>query len=160
MTALNKLKADGKIRYIGVSNFNQEQILECEKYTQIDVIQPPYSMVSRRDEDLMKWCVARGIDTFTYGSLGAGILTGTFRTPPEFHPGDPRNGFYPFFKEPNFSKVMKVLEVMDGISAEIGKRCLRSRSTGRPRRSLSPPHCAASATRQKQQKTAIPLPGS
>lgn len=121
MTALNKLKADGKIRHIGVSNFNKDQILESEQYAQIDVIQPPYSMVSRRDEDLMKWCVGRGIDTFTYGSLGAGILTGTFRTPPEFHPGDPRNGFYPFFKEPNFSKVMKVLEVMDGISAEIGK---------------------------------------
>ena len=91
------------------------------KYCQIDVIQPAYSMVSRRDEDLMKWCHTQGIDTFTYGSLGAGILTGTFREVPTFGEKDPRNGFYPFFKEPHFSKVMKVLAVMDEISAETGK---------------------------------------
>ena len=59
-----------------------------------------------------------GIDTFTYGSLGAGILTGAFREVPTFQKGDPRDHFYPFFKEPHFSKVMKVLEVMDEISAQ------------------------------------------
>ena len=121
MEAMNQLKKEGKIRFVGLSNFNEEQIMECEKVCKIDVIQPPYSMVVRRDEDLMKWCIARGIDTFTYGSLGAGILTGAFRTPPVFGEGDPRNGFYPFFKEPYFSKVMKVLDVMDKISAETGK---------------------------------------
>ena len=121
MEAMNVLKKEGKIRFVGVSNFSEEQILTCEKVSQIDVIQPPYSMVARRDETLMKWAVGRGIGTFTYGSLGAGILTGTFRTPPTFGQGDPRNGFYPFFVEPHFSKVMKVLDVMDKISAETGK---------------------------------------
>lgn len=121
MEALNKLKEQGKIRFIALSNFDEEQIMECEKTAQIDAIQPPYSMVVRRDEKLMKWCLERGIDTFSYGSLGAGILTGAFRTPPTFGEGDPRNGFYPFFKEPDFSKVMKVLDVMDKISAETGK---------------------------------------
>lgn len=121
MEALNTLKKQGKIRFAGLSNFNEEQIMECEKTCKIDAIQPPYSMVVRRDENLMKWCHERGIDTFTYGSLGAGILTGTFRTPPTFHEGDPRNRFYPFFKEPLFGKVMKVLDVMDEISKETGK---------------------------------------
>lgn len=119
--ALNLLKKEGKIRYIGLSNFSQEQMTEFGKYCQIDVIQPAYSMVVRRDEDLMKWCIEQGIDTFTYGSLGAGILTGTFREVPTFGEGDPRNHFYPFFKEPQFSKVMKVLAVLDDISAETGK---------------------------------------
>ena len=121
MEALNFLKKEGKIRFAGLSNFNEEQIMECEKTCRIDVIQPPYSMVVRRDEELMKWCLARGIDTFSYGSMGAGILTGAFRTVPTFGEGDPRNFFYPFFKEPHFSKVMKVLEVLDNISAETGK---------------------------------------
>lgn len=121
MDAMNTLKKQGKIRFVGLSNFNKEQILECEKVCKIDVIQPPYSMVMRAEEDLMKWCVKNGINTLTYGSLGAGILTGTFREVPTFGPRDPRNGFYPFFKEPRFSKVMKVLEVMDKISAETGK---------------------------------------
>ena len=121
MEAMNVLKKQGKVRFVGLSNFDEEQIMQCDKVCKIDVIQPPYSMVARRDENLMKWSVARGIDTFTYGSLGAGILTGAFRTPPTFGQGDPRNGFYPFFVEPHFSKVMKVLDVMDKISEETGK---------------------------------------
>ena len=121
MEAMNTLKRQGKIRYVGLSNFNKEQILECEKVCSIDVIQPAYSMVVRGEEELMKWAKSNWIDTLTYGSLGAGILTGAFRKPPEFGPMDPRNGFYPFFKEPHFSKVMKVLEVMDAISEETGK---------------------------------------
>ncbi len=121
MAALNKLKEEGKIRWIGASNYNMDQILESEKYGTVDVIQPPYSMVARRDEELMKWCVSRGIDTFTWGSLGSGILTGAIREIPIFHKGDPRNGFYPFYKEPNFSKVMKVVDVLDEISAETGR---------------------------------------
>ena len=121
MEAMNLLKKQGKIRFVGLSNFDQKQITECMNVCNIDVIQPPYSMVVRREEELMKWCRSNFIDTLTYGSLGAGILTGAFREPPQFGPRDPRNGFYPFFKEPNFSKVMKLLEVMDGISAETGK---------------------------------------
>jgi len=121
MEAMNTLKRQGKIRFVGLSNFNKAQILECDTVCSIDVIQPPYSMVVRGEEELMKWARQNRIDTLTYGSLGAGILTGAFRTPPDFGPRDPRNGFYPFFKEPRFSKVMKVLEVMDAISAETGK---------------------------------------
>ena len=121
MEAMDKLREQGKIRFVGLSNFDKEMITRCEAATKIDAIQPPYSMVVRRDEELMKWAIERGIDTFTYGSLGAGILTGTFRTVPTFGEGDPRNKFYPFFKDPDFSKVMKVLDVMDKISAETGK---------------------------------------
>ena len=79
-------------------------------------------MVVRRDEELMKWAVGRRVDTFSYGSLGAGILTGAFRQEPHFEsPRDPRNYFYRFFKEPFFGKVMKVVEVLDEISAEVGR---------------------------------------
>lgn len=121
MEALNVLKKQGKIRFIGVSNFSREQILECERWARIDAIQPPFSMVVRRDEELMRWAKDKGIDSITYGSLGAGILTGAFRTPPTFGDADPRSGFYPFFKEPHFSKVMKVLGVMDKIAEQTGK---------------------------------------
>ena len=78
-------------------------------------------MVVRSSEDVMKWAVQRGIDTCTYGSLGGGILTGAFRTAPDFERRDPRNFFYPFFREPSFGKVMKVVDVLDQIAAEVGK---------------------------------------
>ena len=48
-------------------------------------------------------------------------LTGKFKEPPKAEENDKRAGFYPFFKEPHFSKVMKVLDVMDKISADTGK---------------------------------------
>ena len=121
MSALAHLKKQGKIRFVGLSNVTREHIVECQKYIDIDVIQPAYSMVVRKFEDLMKWAHGEGIDTMTYGSLGAGILTGAYREPPKFADNDYRNSFYPFFKDPEFSKVMKVLEVMDQISAETGK---------------------------------------
>ena len=117
MSALNVLKKRGYIRYIGLSNFNEEQILAAEEWGQVDVIQPPYSMVNRRDEKLMKWAYEKGINSLTYGSLGSGILTGAYREIPKFeNERDIRNTFYDFFKEPKFSKVMELLKVMDEIA--------------------------------------------
>lgn len=74
MAALEEMKRKGYIRYVGVSNFTAEQIKEAEQYIQIDVQQPLYSMVDRGFEDLMSWGYDRGIDSMTYGSMGAGIL--------------------------------------------------------------------------------------
>lgn len=117
MDALNELKKAGKIRYIGVSNFDKEQIEEASKYGVISAFQPPYSMVDRSQEELMKWTCANGIANMTYGSLGAGILTGAIRELPDFAPDDMRFVFYDFFKEPKFSKVMQLLKVLDEIAA-------------------------------------------
>ena len=114
MAALNTLKKQGKIRFIGVSNFSEEQILAAEEYADIDVQQPPYSMVNQKFTGLMKWGYERGIDSMTYGSLGSGILA--IRTMPDFKPGDMRLTFYDFFREPVFSKIMEFLKTMDRIA--------------------------------------------
>ena len=121
MSALNYLKEKGLVRYIGVSNFTKEQIQEAMKYARIDAIQPVYSMVNEAEKDLMIWAEENGIGSFTYGSLGSGILTGTIRQIPDWPADDIRFTFYDFYKEPKFSQCMKLLDVLDGISAEIGK---------------------------------------
>lgn len=121
MSALELLRKQGKIRFIGVSNFTTEMIEECEKYGKVDVQQPPFSMVDRTFTDLMKWGAARGIDSMTYGSMGAGILSGKYRTTPNFPEGDTRLTFYDYFREPKFSKVQELLKVMDGIAEAHGK---------------------------------------
>ena len=115
--ALEILKSQGKIRYYGVSNYDQALIEEISKYGTISALQPPYSMVNRSSEELMKWTASRGIANMTYGSLGAGILTGAIRELPNFAPDDMRLTFYDFFREPKFSQVMKLLKVMDEIAA-------------------------------------------
>jgi len=117
MRALNELRAQGKIRFSGASNFNRVQVEEAQKYGQIAVIQPGYSMLSRGAEPLMRWAAGAGIGTMTYGSLGAGMLTGAFRTPPRFDADDFRYNFYDYFVEPKFSRCMKLLEVLDGVAA-------------------------------------------
>lgn len=113
MRALADLKQQGKIRFAGVSNFSKEQIIEAQKYVQIDVIEPPYSMVNQSAKELMQWCAAQGIGSLTYGSLGAGILTGTIRELPKYDKDDMRYEFYDFFVEPKFSRVQELLKTLD-----------------------------------------------
>lgn len=121
MGALADLKKQGKIRFVGVSNFDQMLLERAKKCVQIDVLQPPYSMVNQSAKPLMQWCEARGIDTFTYGSLGAGILTGTIRELPHYDPNDMRYEFYDFFVEPKFSRVMELLKTLDKVAEAHGK---------------------------------------
>ena len=118
MAAVNMLKENGKIRFIGMSNSPKELIMEAQKYAKIDVIQPPFSMVNQTERELMEWAETQGIGTMTYGSLGAGILTGAIRECPEYDPKDMRLVFYPFFKEPTFSKIMELLKTLDAIAEE------------------------------------------
>ena len=118
MAAVNMLKEKGKIRFIGMSNSPKELIMEAQKYAKIDVIQPPFSMVNQTERELMEWAETQGIGTLSYGSLGAGILTGAIRECPEYDPKDMRLVFYPFFKEPTFSKIMELLKTLDAIAEE------------------------------------------
>jgi aryl-alcohol dehydrogenase-like predicted oxidoreductase len=120
MDAMNGLKAQGKIRHIGLSNFSIPQMEEAAQYAEIGAIQPPFSMVEQSALDIMKWAEAHNIGCMTYASLGAGILGGKIRKLTDFGRGDVRGGFYDYFKEPKFSKVMQLLEVMDDIADNRG----------------------------------------
>jgi aryl-alcohol dehydrogenase-like predicted oxidoreductase len=116
MTAMNTLKEQGKIRCIGLSNFSIPQIEEALKYSAVEIIQPPYSMVDQSAKEIMLWCHEKGIGSMTYASLGAGILGGKIRSFTDFGKGDVRGGFYDYFREPKFSKVMELLKSMDKIA--------------------------------------------
>jgi aryl-alcohol dehydrogenase-like predicted oxidoreductase len=118
MRALEDMRKAGKIRFIGVSNFTQQQMEDASKYGVINVMQPPYSMVNRTQEQLLQWAIGIGIATMTYGSLGAGILTGVHRKLPDFKADDWRMAFYDNFKEPKFSKIMLLLKEMDLLAAK------------------------------------------
>ena len=120
MDAMNRMKKEGKVLHVGVSNFSIEQMKEIRKYGDLEAYQPQYSMVYRSSEDIIRWAAQEGMGIMTYGSLGGGILTGRYRTFHEYPAGDNRNRFYKHFHEPMFSKVMKLLEVMDEVSARNG----------------------------------------
>ena len=112
------LKKEGKILHAGVSNFSKEQIEEAQKYCKIEAFQPQYSLADRKDEKLIRWAHEQGLGIMTYGTLGGGILTGNYRKLRTFEQTDSRNRFYPYFKEPLFSKAMELLTIMDQIAEE------------------------------------------
>ena len=116
--AVSTLKKEGKILHAGVSNFSKEQIEEAQKYCKIEAFQPQYSLADRKDEKLIRWAHEQGLGIMTYGTLGGGILTGNYRKLRTFEQTDSRNRFYPYFKEPLFSKAMELLTVMDQITEE------------------------------------------
>ncbi len=79
MSALIKLKTQGKIRAIGVSNFSAAQVQEASQYGRIDTVQPPYSLFWRWAEtELTPYCTANNITILAYSPLAQGLLTGKF----------------------------------------------------------------------------------
>lgn len=116
---INKWIKEGKVRYAGVSNFGIEDMEEMSKYLDITTNQIGYNMVDRSQEKVLKWCQEHEIGTMTHSSLASGLLTGAIRTLPNLPADDVRNLYqYPHFKEPMFSNVMKVVDVLDTIAKE------------------------------------------
>lgn len=117
MECVMGLKREGKARMLGLSNCDRALAERACAVAEIDVVQLPFSMVNQSALADFLWCEKQGIDTMTWGSLGSGILTGTIREKPSFDEKDFRNTFYPFYKEPLFSKIQEFLKTMDEVSA-------------------------------------------
>ncbi len=110
MKALNKLKEDGKIRAIGVSNFSLAQLKEAANYGRIDSLQPPYSLFWRKIEaDLVPYCIANNISILAYSPLAQGLLTGKFGTNLQLAQGDHRQNNV-LFQGENYQRVQNALE--------------------------------------------------
>lgn len=113
MAGLMRLKEQGKIKYIGVCNFSGEELKEALKYGEVVSLQPNYSLLERDiEKDQMNVCVESGTGIISYGSLGAGMLTGKYKDLPSFRKGDARNFFYRFFKEKYWAEVKKVVDTV------------------------------------------------
>lgn len=74
--AMAELQRAGKVRFVGVSNFDREQIERCLSIRHVDSLQQEFSMLALEDRDLVRWCGDAGIGVVSYSPLGAGLLTG------------------------------------------------------------------------------------
>jgi aryl-alcohol dehydrogenase-like predicted oxidoreductase len=73
------LKAEGKVRAVGLSNHNTEQLAAAEALGHVDTLQPPFSAIERGAADtVLPWCEAHGTGVIVYSPLQAGLLTGGF----------------------------------------------------------------------------------
>lgn len=74
-----RLVEEGKVRAIGVSNFDYELLDECEAIRHVDSLQPPFSLIRRKvGETEIPWCKAHGTGVICYSPMQAGILTDSF----------------------------------------------------------------------------------
>ena len=126
MSALNRLKEDGKIRHYGVSNFTPEMMAECERYGHLVANQVGYHMFDRRMESaVLPFCAERNIGFMAYGTLGFGLLSGAFTPQTSFGEGDWRHRGVafglPLFQPEEFAKELRVVERLKSIAADHGR---------------------------------------
>ena len=74
--AMSELQDAGKVRFIGVSNFDRALIERCEAIRHVDSLQQEFSMLALEDRELIRWCGEQGTGVVSYGPLGFGLLTG------------------------------------------------------------------------------------
>lgn len=119
-TALAKLREEGKVRYIGVSNFSVEQMKRAHSIAPITSLQPPYSLVTREiEEEILPYAKSHNIGVIAYSPMGAGLLTGsmTKERVANFTEEDWRKRL-PNFREPLLSRNLRLVESL----REIGRR--------------------------------------
>lgn len=117
MRAMTDLKAQGKIRAIGVSNFSRRQLEEAATYGRIDSLQPPYSLFWRKvEKDAFPYCRKNKITVLAYSSMAQGLLTGKFGRDHTFAKGDHRFR-NKLFQPKNFKRVQEALDKLRPIAA-------------------------------------------
>lgn len=113
---LDDLLKEGKIRSIGVSNYNVEQMEAFSKSAPIHSLQPQYSMLKRDIEnEILPYCIEHNIATCVYCPLGRGLLTDRIRPAEEFPPDDARRDNPDFLGE-NFQRTKRMAEKLKSIA--------------------------------------------
>ena len=111
---LARLKKEGKVRYIGVSNFNVDQMKRAQAIAPITSLQPPYSLVSREIErEVLPYAQNQHIGIIVYSPMSAGLLTGrmTKQRVANFTSEDWRRNL-PNFREPLLSRNLQLVELL------------------------------------------------
>ena len=76
-TELAKLQKEGKVRWIGVSNFNAEELRHAQAIAPITSLQPPYSLIKRDiEKEVLPFCEAENVGVIAYSPMASGLLTG------------------------------------------------------------------------------------
>lgn len=119
---LARLKEQGKIRWIGVSNFNVEQMKRAQKIAPITSLQPPYSMLRRAiEQEVLPFVQQNGIGVINYSPMVSGLLTGKMTAERvAAMPADDWRRTSVEFNEPRLSKNLQLVELLREIGAGRG----------------------------------------
>ncbi|MCU0463573.1 MAG: aldo/keto reductase [Anaerolineae bacterium] len=121
---LAALQKEGKLRYIGVSNFNVEQMKRAEAvHSPITSLQPPYSLVSPGVQDeILPYCLANNIGVIVYSPMASGLLTGAMTSERVANfPADDWRRRDGEFQEPRLSRNLALADVLKTIGQRHGR---------------------------------------
>jgi aryl-alcohol dehydrogenase-like predicted oxidoreductase len=120
MAALQK---EGKVRWIGVSNFDAAQMRRAQAIAPVTSNQPPYSIVRRAIEaETLPFCMKQGIGTISYAPMASGLLTGSMtRERAAALPSDDFRSRNPEFREPKLSKNIELVDRLRRVGARHGR---------------------------------------
>ena len=131
MAALDDIARQGKVRYIGVSNFRLAQIEEAMRLRRVDVVQYAWNMFDRRMQaEIFPYCETQQIAVMAYGSLAYGVLSGTFHVGMQFEETDWRskggmlgnlNLFRTLFGPEHFRRNLAAVDELKRLAAKYGK---------------------------------------
>jgi aryl-alcohol dehydrogenase-like predicted oxidoreductase len=123
-STLASLQRQGKVRWIGVSNFDVQQLRRAQAIAPVTSLQPRYSLVHREIEDqVLRYCLQEGIGVIVYSPMASGLLTGAMtRERAANLPKDDWRKTHPDFTEPQLSRNLALVERL----REIGRAHNRS----------------------------------
>jgi aryl-alcohol dehydrogenase-like predicted oxidoreductase len=122
-SAMAQLQKEGKVRWIGVSNFDVDQLERARAIAPITSLQPPYSLIRREvEEDILPYCSAKDIGVIVYSPMASGLLTGamTRQRAANLPSSDWRSRDIEF-TEPKLSKNLALVERLRAIGQPYGR---------------------------------------
>jgi len=122
-TTMAELKRAGKVRHIGVSNFNVSQMRRAQAIAPITSLQPPYSLISPEiEESVLPYAQANDIGVIVYSPMKSGLLSGAMtRERVAALPADDFRRRVPNFQEPLLSKNLKLADLLRSIGERHGR---------------------------------------
>ena len=116
MAALQK---EGKVRWIGLSNFNVEQMQSAQQIAPITSLQPPYSLIRREiEEEILPYCLEENIGVIPYSPMFSGLLTGKMtKERAASLPDNDWRGKDPEFNEPKLTQNLELVDFLREIGA-------------------------------------------
>jgi aryl-alcohol dehydrogenase-like predicted oxidoreductase len=113
------LRKEGKVRWIGVSNYDATQLARCEKIAPVTSLQPPYSLIRRHiEKEILPHCERQGIGVIVYSPMASGLLSGAMtRERITKLPGDDWRRNSTEFREPKLSRNLELVERLKQVAA-------------------------------------------
>lgn len=118
-----RLQKEGKVRWIGVSNFDADQLGRAERIAKITSLQPPYSLIRREIEtEILPYCQSHGIGVIVYSPMQSGLLTGAMtRERVAKLPESDWRSRDPEFREPKLSENLALVERLRKVGEKYGR---------------------------------------